>query len=371
MGFIFGGDTPWTYEQLQAKRALADRLMYSMGRAPRNVGEGLTALGNALAYRGITRRANKRQAELKSAFDKKFSGMFPAQATVGRAPTMPMDARPTWDAQDPRQEAAMTDQRSNPIWQGDIAQYGDSVANIESGGDYSKLGHVTDKGDRAYGRYQVMGSNIPGWTEQALGRKMTPQEFLASPEAQDEVYKRRFGGYVDKYGNPQDAASAWFSGHPMAGNTREDILGTSVPQYVANFNAGLGQTTPMSQAIDPQKLVSIMSDPMAAPAQKQYASALLQQQFAAQKPMTALERVQLEQAKLNLAQDYNSPTKNDNYGVTPIMGTDKDGNRAAIQVSNKGGVNVVELPDGFRLDDPNLIKVDTGTGTILINKKTG
>ncbi|MBR1173890.1 hypothetical protein JQ617_07990 [Bradyrhizobium sp. KB893862 SZCCT0404] len=126
----------------------------------------------------------------------------------------------------------------NPLW-------GDAIASIESsGGNYSLLGPVTKSGDRAYGKYQVMGNNIGPWTQSALGRAMSPQEFLQDKDAQEAVFKQQFGNSVDKYGSPQEAASVWFSGRPMAkaGNA-SDILGTTVPAYVNKFNAYMGNPT--------------------------------------------------------------------------------------------------------------------------------
>jgi len=122
-----------------------------------------------------------------------------------------------------------------------------AIAGIESGGRYGALGPVTDRGDRAFGKYQVMGANIPSWTKEALGRSMTPAEFLASPEAQERVFETQFGKSVAKYGNPADAASVWFSGRPLAkaGNA-SDVLGTTVPQYAQKFMAAYegGANTP-------------------------------------------------------------------------------------------------------------------------------
>jgi hypothetical protein len=122
-----------------------------------------------------------------------------------------------------------------------------AIAGIESGGRYGALGPVTDRGDRAFGKYQVMGANIPSWTKEALGRSMTPAEFLASPEAQERVFETQFGKSVAKYGNPADAASVWFSGRPLAkaGNA-SDVLGTTVPQYAQKFMAAYegGTNTP-------------------------------------------------------------------------------------------------------------------------------
>jgi hypothetical protein len=122
-----------------------------------------------------------------------------------------------------------------------------AIASIESGGEYGARGPVTNRGDRAFGKYQVMGANIPSWTKEALGRSMTPAEFLASPEAQERVFETQFGKSVAKYGNPADAASVWFSGRPLAkaGNA-SDVLGTTVPQYAQKFMAAYegGANTP-------------------------------------------------------------------------------------------------------------------------------
>lgn len=111
-----------------------------------------------------------------------------------------------------------------------------AIAGNESGGRYNALGPVTG-GDRAYGKYQIMGKNIPEWTRAALGRAMTPQEFLNNPDAQEKTFEHRFGGYMAKYG-PEGAAATWFSGSPnWRGSNRRDVLGTSVPRYVGNFSS--------------------------------------------------------------------------------------------------------------------------------------
>ena len=133
-----------------------------------------------------------------------------------------------------------------------VMDWANAIASIESAGsgDYSAIGPVTAKGNRAYGRYQVMDFNIGPWTEKYLGRRLTPEEFLASKEAQDAVFAGEFGGNVEKYGNPQDAASVWFTGKPVAtGGNRKDILGTTGNVYVDKFNNALGQmVSPMQTA---------------------------------------------------------------------------------------------------------------------------
>lgn len=115
-----------------------------------------------------------------------------------------------------------------------------AISSIESGGRYDALGPVTKTGDRAYGKYQVMGANIGPWTKEALGREMTPQEFAASPEAQDAVFKAKFGQYSQKYG-PEGAARAWFAGEGgMNDLGRKDQLGTTVAQYGQRFAQAAG-----------------------------------------------------------------------------------------------------------------------------------
>jgi hypothetical protein len=119
--------------------------------------------------------------------------------------------------------------------------YRDAIASIESDGSggYDALGPKT-KGDRAYGRYQVMGKNIPQWTKAALGKSMTPEQFLKDPAAQDAVFDHRFGGYVQKYG-PEKAARAWFGGEGAINNPKaKDVLGTSIATYGSKFMGKLG-----------------------------------------------------------------------------------------------------------------------------------
>ena len=69
---------------------------------------------------------------------------------------------------------------------------------------------------------------------------MTPQQFLANPQAQDAVFKAKFGQYVNKYG-PEGAARAWFAGEGGMNNPNaKDVNGTTVAQYGNRFMAALG-----------------------------------------------------------------------------------------------------------------------------------
>lgn len=117
-----------------------------------------------------------------------------------------------------------------------------AIGQFESGGNYKALGPILNsgsyKGDRAYGKYQVMGKNIPSWTKEALGKSLTPQQFLADPRAQDAVAEYRMGKLLAQGYGVEDIASIWFSGQPLAkAGNRRDQLGTSVPQYARNVRA--------------------------------------------------------------------------------------------------------------------------------------
>lgn len=129
--------------------------------------------------------------------------------------------------------------------------YASAISSIESGGNYSILGPET-KGDRAYGKYQVMGANIGPWSKEVLGFEVTPQQFLGNPQIQDAVFQGKFGQYVDKYG-PEGAAQAWFAGPGGVGKTdRRDVLGTSVGAYGQKFMKALGAPeAPQGQPIAP------------------------------------------------------------------------------------------------------------------------
>ena len=134
----------------------------------------------------------------------------------------------------------------------EILAYRNAIASIESegSGGYAAMGPKTKTGDRAYGRYQVMGANIPQWTKAALGKSMTPQEFLKNQAAQDAVFDHRFGGYVQKYG-PEKAARAWFGGPGNVNNPKaKDVLGTDIASYGKKFMAGLaGGAAPATPAL--------------------------------------------------------------------------------------------------------------------------
>jgi hypothetical protein len=114
------------------------------------------------------------------------------------------------------------------------------ISRVESGGRYDILGPEVRGQGRAHGKYQVMPANIPSWTEEALGRRMTPAEFLANPEAQERVFEHHFGKSLKQYGNLADAASVWHSGVPLSEARRQGRrdVNMSTEDYVAKIIGG-------------------------------------------------------------------------------------------------------------------------------------
>lgn len=132
------------------------------------------------------------------------------------------------------------DQFDAPSGPAERSPFAGAISSIESSGNYREVGPVTRTGDRALGRYQIMSQNIRPWSREILGREVTPQEFMANPKLQDQLFEGKFGQYVQKYG-PEGASRAWFAGEEgMNHPNRRDVLGTSVADYSRKFTRAMG-----------------------------------------------------------------------------------------------------------------------------------
>ena len=91
-----------------------------------------------------------------------------------------------------------------------------TIGQKESSGRYGAV----NKYSGALGKYQIMPSNINGrnrgWDYEALGRDVSTQQFLSSPEIQEKVARYKLQQYYNKYG-PAGASIAWYAG-PGAAN---------------------------------------------------------------------------------------------------------------------------------------------------------
>lgn len=77
-----------------------------------------------------------------------------------------------------------------------------------------------------------MGSNIPSWSKEALGRSLTIAEFMADPEKQELIAQYKIHQLLQKY-SEKDVIAIWFTGKTLAGNeAKRDINGTTAINYV-------------------------------------------------------------------------------------------------------------------------------------------
>jgi hypothetical protein len=170
------------------------------------------------------------------------------------------------------------------------------ISRTESGGDYSRLGPTLSSGDRAIGKYQVMASNVPSWTQGALGHSLTPEQFRADPKAQEDVADHYLGNYLKQYG-PQGAAAMWFSGKPNTTSGAKDVLGTTVSQYVANTAGTLGRSPP-GTTLTSTPVTATAAAPAAAPPPPTFKEALQKGDYgAAFQALTAQQKDQTGEDK--------------------------------------------------------------------------
>lgn len=377
--FIFGkGTENPTYESLRKRRQIIDLMQaQAVGQTPQNMWEGIEAVGKALIGRyADSKLAPQEDEERKRIAD--ILGGLGSGSTVMGAPIGPVAGAPggftgAGYSGMPEAAAPVSGQPVAPAM-GGPAGYRDAIAGIESAGsgDYAALGPVTGSGDRAYGRYQVMGANIPEWTQAALGRPMTPEEFIANPQAQDATFDHRFGGYVNKYG-PEGAARAWFSGEGGMDNPAASDGYITNDQYAAKFMGGLGGNAGMDMMgmagfgqpdmARLSQLADVMGNPYASDGQKIVAQALIERELgkgdgdALGWARLALDREKFAQGTREGPKFYGNVQWADR---TPDDGID---NPVPYQIGSDGQVSWIDLQGATPL--PPVKNVNAGTEFVV------
>jgi len=129
-----------------------------------------------------------------------------------------------------------------------LDEFTNSIAGVESGANYGALGPVINnngmyQGQRAMGKYQIMPGNLAsvsgnqnGWDIQAMGRPVSPAEFMNSPQIQETIARYQINQLYQQYGNWQDVASAWHSGRPLSEATAAGAQDANITtaNYVEN-----------------------------------------------------------------------------------------------------------------------------------------
>jgi hypothetical protein len=289
-GFFFPdpkGGGALSHDQLLARRRIALALATRARGYPKNIGEGIASIGEALGERRLDAELAAEEAKYRAESQKAVDrNPFPTAApgapatppvpptvapttapaaaapnlgpladdidpfSTGDAPTpppQPVPAQPTVpriQGQQPTRMALMPQEQQptqalpQPPGVMPLEEVKARVARNETGtrpDAYTARGQRSRRGDYPYGKYQVMGENIPAWTKTHLGKEMTIDEFLSDPDAQERVADGQLGMYLNKYG-PNGAAAAWFAGEKgMNDPNRKDTLGTAVSVYVDRF----------------------------------------------------------------------------------------------------------------------------------------
>lgn len=299
-GFIFGGNTGETAQSLARKRAVAEQMLQQSSQAPRNFGEGLTAIGNALAGRAIERRVDREEGKRRKAAGSEFDAIV---ASLGVAPTGFNPSAPTPPPVETRPlPPAGFDGSLQPG--GSIYE---AIESVESGGDPNAVSPVG-----ATGVMQIMPATArdPGFgvanifdTARAMGRPV-PDDSDATLQAllRDEDVNRTFGrAYYDamvaQNGGDQSLALASYNAGPGAVEKYGGIPPFEETQnYVQKISGMLGQqpAPPVSQGaqqpaqspmggLDP-RLLQLASNEYLTDPQRAVVNMLLQQQVAQMQP---------------------------------------------------------------------------------------
>jgi Phage tail lysozyme len=409
--FIFGKGTPWTYEELQRKRAIADELAKANMGTARNVGEGIASVGRALAFRNMSKKANKRDAELKGEFDAQYAGAFggggggggyDAPAFSG-APLPPVDpnnphilgddamaalGKPAVKtAADPASIKAGLVARGLPehVAEGFVMNFKDE-SGLNPGINEAA---PTVPGSRGgYGLYQLTGPRRVAYENFAAERGVDPSDV----DAQLDFLMTELQG-------PESRAAEAILSTKDAGSAGAAIVNSFLrpaeehrASREAKYTGGGGYSTSASgSGMDIGTIAELASNPYATPGQKAVLSALMQQQMDAMDPMQQIElqkaqleleqmqnpqddplaAIELEQKRLDLEQDRAGTGADPaTYGTSLQFFTGQDGELRAGLTGNDGTFKEVSPPDGGSWAT-GVDKVDAGTKWIFFNKRTG
>lgn len=412
MAFIFGGNTGNTYEGLQRQRKIAESLLAQSSGTPRNVGEGLTAIGNALAYRAIEKRAAKTEEKLRGEFDTAFSGVFggggqaqqpaysaPAPLSEGDAVANDTMATlgnfGTLESQYGLPEGYLSrtyqiESGGNPNAQNPNSSAGGGFQFIDSTAKAYGLTDKTDLGASADAAARLARDNAAA-LRGVLGRDPTAAELYLA-------HQQGGGGASALLSNPNARAVDVVGADAVRLNGGDPNMtaGEFANLWLGKFGGGQAQPAQAPQ-MDLGTLSELAANPMASPGQKAVLEALIGQQMDAADPMRQIElqRAQLELAQMQEPQTVklleerkalaaeagyvpgtpayqayiatgNLPTPNggSEFGLNPIMGRDAKGNPIIMQLGKDSTAVVTKLPEGVTID-MGLKAYETAQGTAL------
>lgn len=292
-GFIFDPSKGETPESLRRRRDIANALL--AGRtAPRNVGEGLSELGNALAYRAVMGKVRKgeeygqeQEADARAALLAALGGGGGAQAPAPAAasPAAPMAPQaasqggPTVDQmtsyiQQAAQSRSIDPQTAVRVAKAEGLQPGVWQSNVMNDGQR----------EQSYGPFQLyMGGGLGNEFQQQTG--LDPRDQSTWRQQIDfSLDKAKQGGWGPWNGAKAIGLDQWAGLKQPGGQSLRD----GVRAAYATLNPSSAQPTQQAQqgGVSLPQLIEIAQNPWADETTKGIAMSLIQQQLAQAKPET-------------------------------------------------------------------------------------
>jgi hypothetical protein len=338
-GYIFGKGTPDTYESLQSKRRTAERLGLAAMRTPQNLGEGLSSLGQAIAYRRLMNQADAGDAAGRAAYDEKRGSVLGALmggALGGSAPafnpgpSMPVTANPA--GLDPSIIAAVD--RVNP--QGREAEI--RAGLIERG----MAPHIADGFLMNFKDESGLNPGIneaapivPGsrggfglaqWTGP---RRVALEKFAAARGAAPSDANVQLDFLMTELQGPESRAARNIFAAPDAGSAAAAIAKDFLRPAPEHLERRVAEYTGMNPGASIPAIMEIMADPYAPQGDKMILGMLLEQQLAQMQPPDPMQALDMEYKRAQIEQ-MRAPKSDDPASVEEYQFAVQNGFQGSI-----------------------------------------
>lgn len=322
MSFLFGGNTGMTYEEMMAKRKLAEGLVGGLNNAPRNVGEGWSAIGAALASRIAGNKANKAETAGREGASSVFADLFQRQLGGGQGAQGSMaGGLSNTFAATPRSEGQqVANDAMGAI--GKPARGGNRDAFIEQMMPHAiRVAQQTGLDPRLV---IAQAAQETGWGKSAPGNnyfgikshgKGGGNTFATNEVVNGQTVRINdsFRGYGDM-GDSADGYASFLQENPRYNGmlSAQDLEGqlaelgrsgyATDPNYAASVGS-IAQSISLpegyQQGVDPA-LIEAMGNPYMSEQQRSALGMILQQRIAASAPQDPMQQIEYEKAQLEL-----------------------------------------------------------------------
>lgn len=375
-GYIFGKGTPDTYESLQAKRRTAERFGLAAMRTPQNLGEGLSALGQAIAYRRLMNQADAGDAAGRAAYDEKRSSVLGALmgrslgGTPGFNPGAPITP-PDPSSPDAIGADAMAAIGKASYTPGDRESFTSAI--------WPHALRVAEKTGLDPRLVVAQAAQETGWGKSAPGNNFFGVKSHGKPGGNNFATNEVIGGETvrvndsfrgyDSMGQSADDYAQFLLDNPRYKEmlSAPDLEGqvaalgrsgyATDPNYAASVGSIAGGITPqMNPGASIPAIMEIMADPYAPQGDKMVLGALLEQQLAQMQPPDPMQALEMEYKQAQIDQ-----MRNPQMADAPQVETFYDQTTGQQYKAQWNGQEWVPV-GGVQAADGPLVEVNTGGG---------